>query len=85
MLGLTEEGTFDHGELEDIRLEQEASSVEHPCPCGSGNESWWLNDARGIPCSRVCDDCEEQVQAKYRPEIFEDPNYYCEERIEDDY
>jgi hypothetical protein len=41
-----------------------------PCPCGSGKSSWWLNDAQGIPVSRVCEDCEAKVKAKYRPEIF---------------
>lgn len=53
-----------------------------PCPCGSGKESWWLNDARGIPCGRVCDDCEDRVRAKYRPEIFSDSGYHADEPIE---
>jgi hypothetical protein len=44
--------------------------VTRPCPCGSGKSSWWLNDAKNIPVSRVCEDCEEKVKARYRPEIF---------------
>jgi hypothetical protein len=56
-----------------------------PCPCGSGKDSWWLQDARGIPCKRVCEDCEEKERARYRPEIFEDSNYECDEQIEEDY
>lgn len=32
--------------------------------------SWWLNDVRGIPCGRVCEECEETVKSHYRPEIF---------------
>jgi hypothetical protein len=46
-----------------------------PCPCGSGKMSWWLSDARGIPVSRVCEDCEKKIMAQYRPEIFTNPEY----------
>lgn len=56
-----------------------------PCPCGSGLASWWLTDARGIECCRVCDECEAKARAKYRPEIFTDSNYECDEQIEADY
>ncbi len=44
--------------------------------------TWTLLDARGIGCGRVCDRCEETVRAQYRPEIFEDGNYECDEPIE---
>ena len=37
--------------------------------------SWWLNDAHGIPCSRVCGDCEDAVRATYNPEIFNLQSY----------
>jgi hypothetical protein len=39
--------------------------------------SWWLNDARGIPCSRVCDEpgCLEAVKARYKPEVFGEGRY----------
>ena len=30
-----------------------------------------LVDAQGIFCAYVCDDCEREVRAKYRPEIFQ--------------
>lgn len=50
-----------------------------PCPCGSGKDSWWLSDARGIPCARVCEDCVEAKKAKYRPEVFQDPSYEMDE------
>lgn len=56
--------------------------AERPCPCGSGKPSWRMNDARGIPCGRVCDDCEEAKKAKYRPEIFSDSHYVADEPIE---
>ena len=33
-------------------------------------ESWWENDAQGIPLAKVCRKCEEAVLAQYRPEIL---------------
>lgn len=53
-----------------------------PCPCGSGKESWWENDARGIPLARVCDDCRERKLARYRPDVLTDSNYWADEPIE---
>ncbi len=51
--------------------------------------SWWLNDAMGIPVSRVCDECIDAVKAHYDPAIFgEGPGRYTdvvEEQIEEDY
>lgn len=52
------------------------------CMCGSGKPRRALNDARGIFCGYVCDDCEESVRAKFRPEIFDDGNYEADEPIE---
>jgi hypothetical protein len=40
------------------------------CRCGSGLFSWWMLDARGIPCCRVCEKCEAKAKKKYRPEIL---------------
>jgi hypothetical protein len=54
------------------------------CICGSDKEGWRLYDARGIYISRVCEDCEAEVKLKYRPEIFEDSNYECDEAIDED-
>ena len=53
------------------------------CSCGSGNFRYALYDARGIFCDYVCEVCEEKVKSKYRPEIFEDGNYECDEPIDD--
>jgi hypothetical protein len=50
--------------------------------------SWWLNDARGIPLSRVCDECIHAVKSMYRPEVLGEYGDYedvVEEQIEDDY
>jgi len=41
-----------------------------PCPCGSGESSWWKNDAQGIPLARVCDECIDAKLSQYRPEIL---------------
>jgi hypothetical protein len=43
-----------------------------------------LHDARGIFCCYVCDECEEDQRAKYRPDIFTDPNYWHDEPIDDE-
>lgn len=46
-------------------------TLEIIMPCNhSRPESYWLNDAQGIPVARVCQRCEAAVKARYRPEIF---------------
>lgn len=32
--------------------------------------SWWLNDCKGIPLKRVCDSCIEEVKKGYEPWVF---------------
>lgn len=52
------------------------------------SNSWWLNDAKGIPLSRVCEDCIEAVKSCYRPEVLGESGNYedvVEEQIEEDY
>jgi hypothetical protein len=44
--------------------------MSRPCPCGSGKDSWWEHDARGIPLDRMCDDCKDRKLKKYRPEVL---------------
>lgn len=48
-----------------------------------------INDVRGIPLNRVCDDCIDLVKSTYRPEVLgEGEGQYedvVEEQIEDDY
>lgn len=55
------------------------------CPCGSGKERYLLHDARGIPCGFVCEKCEANKKAKYRPEIFTDGGYEHDEPLDEDY
>jgi hypothetical protein len=53
----------------------------HICERG---ERWPLRDARGIFCAYICQHCETEKRARYRPEIFEDSNYACDEAVEED-
>lgn len=55
-----------------------------PCPCGSGLPSSWEHDARGIPLCRACEWCRAKKLRAYRPEVLADPNYECDEQVEED-
>lgn len=55
-----------------------------PCPCGSGLPSSWKYDARGIELGRTCSKCHKQKMAGFRPEVLTDPNYECDEAVEED-
>ena len=55
-----------------------------PCPCGSGKNSWWENDARGIPLARVCVECKTDRLKKYKPNVLTNSNYHADEPIEAD-
>ncbi len=44
--------------------------------------SWWLNDAMGIPLSRVCDECTDEVRKGYSPEVLGEYGEY-EDVVED--
>ena len=52
------------------------------CPCGSGEPRQEVNDARGIFVAYVCDVCQLEKLSRYRPEIFDNPNYDADEPIE---
>jgi hypothetical protein len=54
------------------------------CPCGSGCNSWWESDARGIPLARVCPKCRAEKLAKFKPEVLTNPSYETDEPIEGD-
>lgn len=62
--------------------EERITIMPHLCDCGSGEESYILYDARSIPCGRVCSKCEEEKKSQYRPEIFTDGDYECDEVVE---
>lgn len=50
--------------------------------------SWWMNDAKGIPLSRVCNECIVAIKSCYRSEVLGERGSYedvVDEQIEDDY
>lgn len=55
------------------------------CGCGSGEDSYWEYDAKGIPLARVCSKCKEKQLKVYRKEVLEDSNYECDEPIDPEY
>lgn len=55
-----------------------------PCPCGSGKDSYWNHDARGIHLCRTCDDCHDTKMATYRPEVLTNPRYEADDLGEDE-
>ena len=55
-----------------------------PCDCGSGLERHRLDDARGIFCAYVCEQCEPARRRRYRPEIFDNARYDVDEPVEPD-
>lgn len=46
--------------------------VTHACIGGepSTEYAWWARDGRGIELCKVCDKCEREKLAQYRPEIL---------------
>jgi len=56
-----------------------------PCPCGSGKDSEWQLDGRGIPLCRTCPACHDRQMSRYDPRFLD---YYtqadCDEQIEED-
>lgn len=59
-------------------------SKARPCPCGSGQLSWWEYDARGIELCRACPACRAEKLKHYRPEVLSNPNYEADEPIDAD-
>lgn len=54
------------------------------CTCGSGLHRRDLNDARGIFCAYVCDQCEDKKRSAYRVEVLSDAGYQADEPIDED-
>ena len=52
--------------------------------CNSGKYHEAIYDARGIYCGAVCENCEAELRARFRPDIFTDSTYWVDERIEED-
>ena len=43
---------------------------QRECACGSGKPRYELNDAAGVFCTFVCEDCEERRMQEFNPKIF---------------
>ena len=52
------------------------------CNCGSGLPREEVYDARGIFVTFVCDKCREKKLSGFRPEIFTDGDYECDEPVD---
>lgn len=59
-------------------------SVDKLCRCGSGLPRHALYDARAIFVAYVCDECKEEVKSHYRPDIFEDADYWTDEPVDEE-
>lgn len=54
------------------------------CLCGSGKARYELNDAAGIFCCFVCEDCEGEKRKRYNPAIFRNRSRYAATGNEED-
>ena len=66
----------------DFEVTNSVTMVINPCPCGSGLESEWQCDARGIELCRTCPQCHQAVMSRYRPDVLTHPNYEADEPCE---
>jgi hypothetical protein len=57
---------------------------DRSCSCGSGLSKRAAYDARGIFLTYVCDRCEGERLAGYRPEVLSDAAYEADEPIDGD-
>jgi hypothetical protein len=55
------------------------------CDCGSGELAEPQFDARGIYLTQACPKCVDERLRRYRPEVLSNPNYECDEPIDEDY
>ena len=54
------------------------------CNCGSGENSYWRSDARGIPLAKVCKQCEKKKLSTFRPAVLTNSNYHTDEAVNDE-
>ena len=65
---------------------RETDPMTDKCSMGhhQGDSTYTINDARGIFLGIVCEECEDQVKSKFRPDVLTDSNYWSDEPIEPD-
>lgn len=54
------------------------------CPCGSGEMSRDVYDARGVYLARVCGYCIEERMQCFRPEVLTDGSYEHDEPLDEE-
>jgi hypothetical protein len=52
------------------------------CRCGSGEDSYWHYDARGIELGKWCDKCAGGHLKGYRQDVLDNANYEADEDID---
>jgi len=52
------------------------------CNCGSGEQAYEINDARGIFIAYGCEKCEKEKTKNYSHDVLTNSNYECDEQIE---
>ena len=57
-----------------------AADAPHVC---WGARKRVIYDARGIYAFSCCAICEQEKRARFRPEVFTDPDYACDEPVDD--
>ena len=69
---------------EDSEQEVEPIAEGSKCSCGSGLDSKWEFDARGIPLCKACSKCRKEKLKGYRKDVLDNPKYDADEPIEPD-
>jgi hypothetical protein len=54
------------------------------CNCGSRLPRRAAHDARGIFLTYLCDRCETEKLARFRPDVLTDPDYWTDEPVDDE-
>lgn len=57
---------------------------KHECPCGSGQNSLEICDARGIYLGRVCTECKDVRLRQFRQDVLTDSSYEVDEPIDEE-
>lgn len=68
----------------DVANIQNELQEAHKCNCGSGLDSEWKLDSRGIPLAKVCPKCEKSKLKGFRRDVLLDPNYKKSKTIKPD-
>lgn len=56
----------------------------HECPCGSGQSSLEIRDARGIYLGRVCTECKSVRLEQFRQDVLTDSSYEHDEPLDEE-